>query len=142
VNTGTERVQLGHRRGNETILLVEDEDSLRIVICDFLSQLGYTLLSAASGEEALQVGHAYSGNIDLLLTDIFMTGISGPELAEKLLRSRPSIKIMFVSGYADYTLEAQGVQGGLLLPKPFTIKTLTVKLREVLDEAKNDNHKD
>ncbi|HXB21744.1 MAG TPA: response regulator [Candidatus Solibacter sp.] len=144
MNTGTERVQLEHRRGTETILLVEDEDSLRIVICDFLSQLGYTLLSAGSGEEALNLGQSYSGNIDLLLTDVFMPGISGPELAEKLLGARPGIKVMYVSGYADTdcTLEPQGVQGNVLLQKPFTIKTLTVKLREVLGEDKevNDNH--
>jgi two-component system, cell cycle sensor histidine kinase and response regulator CckA len=136
VSTGTEWLQSEHIRGNETILLVEDEDSLRFVICDFLSQLGYKLLSAASGEEAVVMGQAYSGHIDLLLTDVSLPGMAGPEVAETLLTSRPNLKIIYVSGYTECTLEPHGVliPGKVLLQKPFTIKSLTLKLREVLDK--------
>jgi two-component system cell cycle sensor histidine kinase/response regulator CckA len=134
VNTGTERLQLEHRRGTETILFVEDEESLRVVVSDFLSQLGYTVLSAANGKEAVVLGKSYSGNIDLLLTDVIMPEMTGPELAETLLASRPSLKIMYVSGYAENTLELHGALGsGVLLQKPFTIKSLTLKLREILE---------
>jgi len=142
VNTGTERLKLDPTGGTETILLVEDEDSLRVVVTYFLSQkLGYNLLPAGSGEEALHLVESYSGNIDLLLTDVLLPGISGSELAEKMLSSRPNLKIMYVSGYPDCNLEPKGMSSSdvVLLQKPFTIRSLAIKLREVLDRHENNN---
>ena len=119
----------------ETILLVEDEDSLRGVVTYFLSEeLGYNLLPAGSAEQALSLVESYSGNIDLLLTDILLPGLSGSELAEKMLSSRPNLKIIYMSGYLDHNLEPH-----VLLQKPFTIKSLAAKLREVLDNHEGNN---
>jgi len=135
VNTQTERLQLELRRGTETILLVDDEEYLRDALTRFLSeQLGYNLLSAGSAEEALDLVESYSGNIDLLLTDILLPGMSGPELAEKMLAARPGLRIMYISGYADQNLESH-----MLLQKPFSIKSLAAKLRELLDKDEEES---
>ncbi|HEV2960303.1 MAG TPA: response regulator [Candidatus Angelobacter sp.] len=131
----TERLQLDLRHGTETILLVDDEESLRAVVTHFLSQeLGYNLLSVGSAEEALDLVESYSGHIDLLLTDILLPGMSGPELARKMGSSHPEIRIMYISGYADQNLESYGVSASDIMQKPFTIKTLSAKLREILDK--------
>ena len=138
MNTQTERLQLELTRGTETILLVDDEESLRTVVTQFLSQeLGYNLLSAGSAEEALDLVESYSGNIDLLLTDILLPGMSGTELAEKMLASHPGVRIMYISGYADQNLESFGISASkiMLLQKPFSIKSLAAKLREVLESG-------
>ncbi len=123
-----------YHRGTETILLVDDEESLRNVVVDILGQLGYRMLSAASGPEALALAEEYSGKIDLLLSDVVMDPLSGPALAEKLASIRPEMKIIFISGYAD-SLAPDGVlrPGTILVNKPFTIKILSAKLREVLE---------
>ena len=125
---------LDYHRGTETILLVDDEESLRTVVVDLLSQLGYRMLSAASGQAALQAAQEYSGKIDLLVTDVVMNNLSGPELAEQLMKVRPGIKVIFISGYADGSLAPHGVlkPGTVLVQKPFTIKILSAKVREVL----------
>lgn len=137
MNTETERLQLQLIGGTETILLVDDEESLRLVVTDFLSgPLGYNLLSAGSAEEAIKIAESYPGTIDLLLTDVLLPGISGSELAKKLLFRDPKLKILYMSGYPDHTLESYGVLGSnfMLLQKPFTIKSLAAKLREILDK--------
>ena len=142
MNTQTERLQLELRPGTETILLVDDEESLRAVVTQFLSQeLGYNLLSAGSAEEALDLVESYSGNIDLLLTDILLPGMSGSELAEKMLSSYPGVRIMYISGYADQNLESYGISTSkiMLLQKPFSIKSLAAKLREVLDKDEEES---
>lgn len=125
---------MSYHRGAETILLVDDEESLRHVVVDLLSQLGYRVLSAASGPEALALAGAYSGKIDLLLTDVVMDPLPGPALAEQLAGIRPEMKVIFISGYAD-SLAPDGIlkPGTVLVLKPFTIKILSAKLREVLD---------
>ena len=125
---------LSYCRGTETILVVDDEESLRTVVVDLLGQLGYRLLSAASGQEALKVSAEYPGKIDLLLSDVVMEGLPGPELAEKLLQNRPEMKVIFISGFADGYLSPNGVlrPGTVLVQKPFTIRVLSAKLREVL----------
>jgi len=124
-------------RGTETILLVDDEESLRGVVVDFLGQLGYRMLSAANGTEALQVAHAYPAKIDLLLTDVVMGDLPGPELAQRLADSRPDMKVVFISGFADGSLAPGGVltPGTVLVQKPFTIKTLSARIRQVLEAA-------
>jgi len=124
---------LTYHRGTETILLVDDEDSLRHVVVDLLSQLGYRMLSAAGGPEALALAQAHSGKIDVLVTDVAMDPLAGPALAEKLLHVRPEMKVIYISGYAD-ALAPGGVlkPGTVLLNKPFTVKVLSAKVREVL----------
>ena len=130
-----------YHRGTETILLVDDEDSLRIVVVDLLRQLGYQVLSAASGKEALALSEEHSGKIDLLVTDVIMDELPGPELAEILLAARPDMKVIFISGYAEGSLAPDGVlkPGTILVQKPFTIKILSAKLREVLDRARRSD---
>jgi two-component system cell cycle sensor histidine kinase/response regulator CckA len=129
-----EKSALSYQRGTETILLVDDEEALRTVVVDLLSQLGYHMLSAASGEQAIKVAAEYSGKIDLLLTDVAMDELPGPELAEKLLQTRPGMKVIFISGFADGSFAWEGIlrPGMVLVQKPFSIKVLSAKLREVL----------
>jgi two-component system cell cycle sensor histidine kinase/response regulator CckA len=126
---------LDYYRGTETILVVDDEESLRSVIVDLLTQLGYQILSATSGHEALELAGKYPGKIDLLLTDVVMHPLPGPDLAEELIRTRPEMKVIFISGYANPSLAPDGVltAGTILVNKPFTMKILSAKLREVLE---------
>jgi DNA-binding NtrC family response regulator len=125
---------LEYDRGKETILVVDDEESLRTVIVDLLGHLGYCTLSAANAHDALELARGYPGRIDLLLTDVVMHPLPGPLLAEQLMRSRPEMKVIFISGYANASLAPDGVlkPGTVLVHKPFTMKILSAKLREVL----------
>jgi len=125
---------LDYCRGKETILVVDDEESLRTVIVDLLGHLGYCTLSAANAQDAMKLALDYPGRIDLLLTDVVMHPLTGPVLAEKLMRSRPEMKVIFISGYANASLAPDGVlkPGTVLVHKPFTMKILSAKLREVL----------
>ncbi len=125
---------LEYCRGTETILVVDDEESLRTVIVDLLGHLGYCTLSAANGQDAMKVALEHPGKIDLLLTDVVMHPLTGPMLAETLMRSRPEMKVVFISGYANPSLAPDGVlkPGTVLVHKPFTMKILSAKLREVL----------
>lgn len=124
-----------HSRGTETILVVDDEESLRTVVGDLLAHLGYNVLSTSNGDDALALAADYPGKIDLLLTDVVMEPISGPALAEALSRTRPEMKVVFISGYATATLAPDGnlKPGTVLVNKPFTMKMLSAKLREVLE---------
>jgi CheY-like chemotaxis protein len=121
---------LEQNRASETILLVEDEDFLRDVVKDLLEQIGYQVLGAASGKDALALAEQHGGNIHVLVTDILMPELPGPELAEKLLDARPNLKVLYVSGgsESDFGLPP----GSTHLMKPFTMKMLSTKLREVL----------
>jgi CheY-like chemotaxis protein len=128
------KTSLDYCRGKETILVVDDEDSLRTVIVDLLSHLGYHTLSAANAQDAVKLALEFPGKIDLLLTDVVMHPLTGPMLAEKLARSRPEMKVIYISGYANASLAPDGVlkPGTVLVHKPFTMKLLSAKLREVL----------
>jgi len=130
-------LSLTYQRGSETILVVDDEDSLRTVVADLLGQLGYRILSARNGVEALDLARDYAGRIDVLLCDVVMEGLPGPELAEQLLRARPELKVVFMSGFADTSLAPGGIlkPGTVLIQKPFTVRALSAKLREILDQA-------
>lgn len=125
-------------RGRETILLVEDEPAVRGLVHETLRLHGYTVLEARHGIEALLTSAKYVGPIHLLLTDVVMPQMSGPEVAEKILTVRPEIKVLYMSGYPDHPVFDQGGlsrQTGFL-PKPFSPPVLTQKVREVLDSVK------
>jgi signal transduction histidine kinase len=124
-------------RGTETILLVEDDSSLREVTCEVLESSGYSVISAESPERALFLASCHHGPIDFLLTDIIMPNMNGRELATKIRDIRPNMKILYSSGYSD-GVRQDGVHGALaegieFLQKPFTRRALTCKVREILD---------
>ncbi len=123
------------RRGTETILLVEDEDSVRRLARRCLDAAGYTVLQASSAEEALEIAARHPGRLDLLLTDVIMPGASGPDLARLLLVRRPDLRVLFVSGYADTAMASRGFvePGASFLQKPFAPDALARKVRDVLD---------
>lgn len=129
--------------GTETILLVEDSDNVRALTRQTLHGLGYTILEARNGEEALERAKEHPGSIDLVLTDVVMPGMGGGLLAERLRQTRPGLKILFISGYTgDETIPNHGVprSGVAFLQKPFggaalTHKVRRVLMRQVLDEA-------
>ncbi|MCP4663512.1 MAG: response regulator [bacterium] len=125
-------------RGSETILVAEDEDSLRSVTSEILTGKGYTVLEARSGGEALSVSEAHGGEIDLLLTDVVMPLMRGPALAERLLGSRPQLKVVYMSGFRGDAIRGRGLDkpGTVLIRKPFLPQTLARKVREVLDAGK------
>jgi len=122
---------------NPTVLLVEDEDSIRRMMHKFLEREGYQLLEARSGQEASDLAEVYEEPIDVLVTDVVMPGMTGPELAERLAPLRPDMKVLFVSGYRHDTLEHQGLmmRDLNLLPKPFPamelIRRVQILLRSV-----------
>jgi PAS domain S-box-containing protein len=123
-------------RGSETVLLVEDEPSVRDLAHRLLNQQGYKVLEAANGEEALRVVQEHIGEkIHLLLTDVVMPQMGGKELANQLKLLRPDVKVLYTSGYTDDAIVHHGVlePGTHFLQKPFSPKTLSHKVREVLD---------
>jgi len=122
-------------RGSETILLVEDEEEVRAVLHQILVSRGYRVLQAGSGEEALVISRLHRGAVHLLLTDVTMPEMKGPELAQRLRSERPQTRVVFMSGYNDERLSDGGLGSPLCLQKPFSPKTLGETVRAVLDEA-------
>ena len=124
-------------RGCETLLLVEDEASVRQASQQFLTQSGYTVLAANDGEEALRASREHRGPIQLMVTDVVMPRMAGPKLAELLADERPDMKVLFVSGYAEKTVLQHGKIDVTMrfLQKPFSLKTLARKVREVLEAS-------
>lgn len=122
-------------RGSETILVAEDEAGVRSVTVRALRRWGYFVLEAADAAEAMQVCDTHLGPIDLLLTDIVLPGMRGPELAEALWARRPDLKVIFMSGYTDDVIarHSELQPGTAFLEKPFTPDVLTRTVREVLD---------
>jgi len=123
--------------GTETVMVVEDEDAIRAVVRRSLEAVGYTVLTAAAGDEALVTAAEYAGEIHLLLTDVVMPRMGGRLLAEALVKERPGIKVLFMSGYTDDAILHHGVMEAEtpFLAKPFSGHDLTRKVREVLDQA-------
>jgi PAS domain S-box-containing protein len=123
-------------RGTETLLVVEDEKSLRRGICELLSSLGYTVLAASSGEEALSIASEQE-HIDLLLTDVIMPKMSGRELAQTLGSLRPELKIIYMSGYTDDAVLRSGIHElhTAFLQKPFGLSALARKVRDTLGQT-------
>jgi PAS domain S-box-containing protein len=121
--------------GTETILLAEDEKSVRLTTCRFLELLGYTVLAAASPEQALCLAGAHAGPIHLLISDVIMPGMNGRDLAVQLAKQHPKLKNLFMSGYTADVIVHRGVLdvGMQFLPKPFSRHELAHKVRDVLD---------
>lgn len=122
-------------RGNETILVAEDDRQVRDLSVAVLKACGYLVLGVENAHDAEQVCGQHNGEIHLLLTDVVMREMSGPELALRVQKIRPKTKVLFMSGYTDSAIVHQGVldRGIAFLPKPFTPAALSVKVREVLD---------
>ena len=120
--------------GSETVLLVEDEESVRQLVSETLSSRGYQVLEAENGEKALKLAADCARTIDLMITDVVMPGISGRELARELIKARPQTKVLFLSGYTEDAVINQGVlePDTAFLQKQFTLQNLARKVREVL----------
>ena len=121
-------------RGTETVLVVEDQNSVRKFTVRMLSRYGYRILQAARGDEARLLAETYPGPIHLLLTDVVMPGMTGRELAEHLSPARPSMKVLYMSGYAEDVIANRGLldPGLLYIAKPFAPRALAQKVREAL----------
>jgi two-component system, cell cycle sensor histidine kinase and response regulator CckA len=121
--------------GGETILLVEDEEAIRSLMCDALGELGYRILGAAEADAALGLAEGFAGAIDLLITDVVLPGLSGPHLAERMAALRPGLRVLFISGYPEQILDRgepfEGTVG--FLAKPFRPLELARKIRSMLD---------
>lgn len=126
------RVQSAPPVGTETILLVEDESGVRSFARTVLVRHGYQVFGAESSEQALALLAGYSGAFDLLLTDVMMTGIDGGQLARRITRDRPNVRVLFMSGYPDPSVENALPFECELLEKPFTAHTLLSRVRDVL----------
>jgi two-component system, cell cycle sensor histidine kinase and response regulator CckA len=133
----------GARRptGTETVLVVDDEEALGKIAERTLRKSGYTVLTAASADEALLAGAAHPGDIHLLLTDVIMPKMNGRALAHELSKTRPAMKVLYMSGYSDDAISLRGVleEGTSLLEKPFTATELARKVRAVLDGGITDS---
>ncbi|MDQ3224642.1 MAG: response regulator, partial [Gemmatimonadota bacterium] len=126
-------------RGSETILLVEDEPAVRNVAIRVLMNQGYFVLAACNGEEALALAEKVGGVIDLVLTDVVMPDVGGPELVACLLDRWPGMRAVYMSGYAEGDKVRMGIQDSktALLQKPFSADSLILTVREVLDQGIN-----
>jgi two-component system cell cycle sensor histidine kinase/response regulator CckA len=123
--------------GDETILLVEDEDGILKLIRTFLQQRGYRVISASDGADALGVARKYGSHIDLVITDVVMPRLSGPELVKRLREERLEFKVIFMSGYAQNgTLDmTSACDDSEVLQKPFSNRVLLSLVRKLLDGA-------
>lgn len=128
--------QEGSLAGSETVLVAEDNDNVRKMAVRSLSRFGYRVLEARDGAEAIRVSQDLDGEIDLLLTDVIMPGMSGKELAERLGSMRPETKVLYMSGYTHNVILNKGVlwSGTHYIQKPFAPEVLAKKVREVLDK--------
>jgi two-component system, cell cycle sensor histidine kinase and response regulator CckA len=120
-----------------TILVVDDEAEIRKLVGAMVSQAGYTILTADSGEHALVLYKNNKGPIDLLITDVIAPGMSGPMLADKLTEIQPDLKVLYISGYDNTHVVQKYVveKGHALLSKPFTVEEMKAKVREMLSSA-------
>ncbi len=124
-------------KGSETILLVEDNDQVRLLAHAILVRQGYTVLVASNGNAALQALQRHSSPLHLLVTDVIMPGMNGKALFQKLAKAYPGLKVLYMSGYSDDVIAHRGIleQGAHLLQKPFTVKNLAARVRMALDAA-------
>jgi CheY-like chemotaxis protein len=122
-------------RASETVLLVEDENAVRTLTRKILERYGYLVLEAGDGEAALEMARNHSKTIHLLLTDVVMPDVSGPDLSARVREIRPAVKVLFMSGYTDDAVVRHGIlaDGVHFLQKPFTPEALGRKVRGALD---------
>jgi len=127
--------------GTETIMVVDDDESIRNLILDTLQPLGYTTLESSGAKEALETQQTYTGKIDMVLSDVIMPGMNGKELVDKLKENQPDLKVMLMSGYTDNVIAHHGALGSgyVLINKPLLPVTLANRIREVLDSESADN---
>jgi len=116
----------------ETILLVDDEQSVRAIVLKILRRAHYNVLEAENGEAALRIAEAHSGKIDLVITDMFMPGLRGREVVERLAPLRPGLRALFISGYADQDARTGVPNGANFLNKPFSGQELASAVEKVL----------
>ncbi len=121
--------------GDETVLLVEDEEVVREMAKEILQECGYHVLQAKDGQHALELAGQHDGEIHLMLTDVVMPRMSGRELSEQLTPLRPEIRVLYMSGYTDDAIVHHGVldEGTAFIGKPFSMQALARKVRETLD---------
>lgn len=121
--------------GSETVLAVDDDPTMLELLHEVLTPLGYKVISAASGEEALAMADSYQKKIDLLLTDVLLPGIKGQELAEQLISTCPGVNVLFMSGYLCPSMAYKNSEKDFeaFLQKPFSPNTLLRKMRKLLD---------
>ncbi len=129
----------GAGAGNETILLVEDDDRVRALVSNMLRKNGFTVLLASAGDQALEIAARHRGHIHLLLTDVLMPGLNGRMLAERLTATRPEARVLFMSGYSDDDILRLGVKKNAahFIQKPFSVDALVHKIRETLNSPGN-----
>jgi CheY-like chemotaxis protein len=122
-------------RGSETVLLVEDEASLRELLREVLEANGYSVLVARGGADVLKIAEAHAGTIPIMVTDVIMPGMSGPKIVDLVAPTRPEMKVLFLSGYSDESVTRHGLvgPGRSFLSKPFGPEVLLRKVRESLD---------
>ena len=125
----------GPTPARETLLLIEDEADVRVLAAQILDSQGYRILAAANGSEAIRLSEEYDGPIHLVLTDVVMPQMSGPEVAEQLSAQRPEMRVLYMSGYADEAAvqHVRPTKQIPFLPKPFSVEQLLLKVRAVLD---------
>lgn len=125
----------GHAPRPKTVLLVDDENTLRKVTARMLERVGYHVLPASGGKEAIELAEQHAGTIDLLLSDIVMPGMTGPELLDALRRQDPDLRALFTSGYPGEAVPEFGVQSGSVpfIPKPYSLADLTEEVRRILE---------
>jgi DNA-binding NtrC family response regulator len=124
------------RPATETVLLLEDEDLVRSAVQRILKSRGYRVLATRTPEEARDACESHRGEIDLLLSDVVLPGVSGPDIAKELVSLRPNLKVVFMSGFTDHGIVRQGLldPGVHFIQKPFAPAVLAKKVRAVLDE--------
>jgi DNA-binding response OmpR family regulator len=124
--------------GSETILLIEDDDAIRRLLGHTLRKYGFNVLEASGAREALPLGEHYDGPIDLLISDVIMPEMSGPEIAAQILAARPGLPVLFVSGHTGGALAHRGVlaPNANLLLKPFSPRALVAAVQKLLREKK------
>ena len=136
-DSASSEAELPKALSSETILVVEDEKAVRDLTVKILQRMGYTLLTAATGAEAVEISRAHRGQIALLLTDVVMPHMSGRQLADTLLPARPGMKVLYLSGYTENTVVHHGVLDSNVdfLSKPFSRETLARKVHEILSRG-------